>query len=114
MHINAKRMRRRVNGRPQTCSEPDYLRITDYRERAAAMGFRISKDTDPETGRPLYTMEGEKTDSYDGAQTFNSLRELQAEIAELWDIATEPYIEVYTDKAGRCYEQLTYPDSPIY
>ena len=125
MHINAKRMRRRIYKEQTACSDPGtiidaaaapgYLRITDYKERAAAMGFRITTGQDADTGRKVYIWEGDQTDSYDdGAQTFYSLRELSAEIATLWDIATEPEIHCYFDSAGRYHERLTYPDSPIY
>lgn len=103
MHINAKRLKKKINSESAT---PAYLKIRNYEERAALLGIEIK----PGKGKYLYTIEGGFLDIMgDPPQSFESLQALKAEINSLWEIATEPEIEYYIDQAGRCRERVVYP-----
>lgn len=107
MHINAKRLKKKINREP---AAPAYLKIKDYRERAELLGITIK----PGKGKELYTIEGGFLDIMgDPPQSFDSLQALKAEINSLWDIATEPEIECYIDQSGNYYERVVYPESLI-
>ena len=118
MHINAKRMKRRINKAPATYIEPAaiydpaelpaYMAITDYRERAEVLGLTIRRHG----GK--YSIEGGFLDSIGESKLyFDNLQALRAEVNSLWEIATETEIEAYIDNAGRYHERIAYPDSLI-
>ena len=114
MHINAKRMKRRINKEPQIVYdptiEPDYLKATDYEKRAELLGLKIIVDKEG----AAYTIKGGILESLEESPLhLNSLQELKAEINSLWELATEPEIECYIDNAGRYHERIAYPESLI-
>ena len=94
--------------------EPEYLAVTDYRERAELLGLTISTEPDGNGGETV-TASGGYMDSVldEEPQTFNSLAELSDFINSLWDDATEPNFECWTDDNGRTHSQLVYPN-PLY
>lgn len=130
MHINAKRMKRRIEkniGASTTDNstdnietviepthKPDYLKLRGYRQRAEAMGLTISTETDAEAGAKVYTLAGNLIEELEDAEavTFDSLADLRADVTDLWEIVTEPEVEMWIDKAGRVHERLTYPATP--
>lgn len=131
MHINAKRMQRRINKstgkvrsstmneialnsistEPETIRDhtdpPEYLKITDYESQAAALGLIIERKK--ETAE--YTIKGAVLNDFNEDElTAGSLQELKSIINDLWDISTEPHIECYLDNNGRFHERLIYPN----
>lgn len=136
MHINAKRMKRRIDKaqkisyvtncldfeEPEELADtiieptikPEYLAVTGYKERAELMGLTIS--TEPDTdGGTRYTIAGGVLDALDEpAETYHTAEELQAGVNSLWDTVTEPEIDCYIDADGITHERLTYPESPLY
>jgi hypothetical protein len=129
MHINAKRMKRRINNEPRNIlfstsfdlidnegeiaapiEKPDYLKIKDAPGRAATLGIKIDKG---KHGKG-YTIEGDLLDTLgEDVRQFDNLQSLNNKINELWEIATEPHIEYYTDSTGRLYERAIYPASLV-
>lgn len=134
MHINAKRLKRRINkNAPQAADgrlfydspslsagadvikdptePPLYMFISDSISRAALLGITITEATDERTGGTLYTIAGGcMTDLDEPPETYNNEAELTAAINQLWEIMTEPTAEVYTDSAGRLHERIIYPE----
>lgn len=119
MHINYKSIKRqkrraaaaiKLETIRDTTFEPDYLKITGYKEKAAALGLTICEDT--KAGK--YHIQGAYLDSInEDKQIYSSLLELKAAINEFWEIATEPELESYFDSSGQCHERLIYPESLI-
>ena len=95
--------------------EPEYLSVTDYKERAELLGLTISTEPDG-NGGTVYTASGGYIDSVldEEPHTFNSLAELTADVNSLWDDATTPEMECWTDDNGRLQTQTVYPTSPLY
>lgn len=95
--------------------EPEYLSVTDYKERAELLGLTISTEPDG-NGGTVYTASGGYIDSVldEEPHTFNSLAELTADVNSLWDDATTPEMECWTDDNGRLHTQTVYPTSPLY
>lgn len=121
MHINAKRMKRRINkaqgitAEPGTIRDPAerpaYLKAATPEERAKLLGLHITEAPDAETGGTVYIIAGGcLNDLEEAARELDSPAALAAEINLLWDIMTEPEIEVYSDAAGRLHEALVYPE----
>ena len=134
MHINAKRLKRRINknapqetggllfyGSPDLSAGADVIKdpaepplytfISDYDERAALLGITITEATDERTGGTLYTIAGGCMIDLDTPpETYHSAAELTAAINQLWEIMTEPTAEFYTDNAGRLHERTIYPE----
>lgn len=134
MHINAKRMQRRIEksaqapgaglkfyGSPNLITDADiisdpaemplYMFVDDYRSRAAMLGVTIAEAADKSTGKPLYTIFGGcMLDLEMPPATYSSIEELTAAINDLWEIETEPEAEYYTDSAGRLHERIIYPE----
>jgi len=121
MHINAKRMKRRIDKAQGIEAEPDvirdairrpaYLKAATPGDRAQLLGLSITEAPDSETGGTAYIIAGGcLKDLEEPARELDSPAALAAEINILWDIMTEPDVEYYQDAAGRLHERLVYPE----
>ena len=131
MHINAKRLKRRIDkaqgfnvikgSQPEEWDviieptiEPEYLKVKDYRKRAELLGLTISTET-PADGGTVYRIAGKLLDDLEEKRReFTSTKDLRATVNSLWDISIEPEIEGWIDENGRAHEQLVYPETPLY
>lgn len=128
MHINAKRMKRRIEkaqeahiyGSPNLTDDlraivdpterPEYLKATTPGDRAKILGLHITEAPDEETGGTVYILAGGcLNDLGEPARELETPAALAAEINLLWDIMTEPTAEYYTDDAGRLHQRIEYP-----
>ena len=126
MHINAKRMKRRIEkpqpvkfyGSPNLTADvindpaepPLYTFISDYKDRAALLGITIT-ETAGDSGAASYTISGGcMKELNEPPATYNSIEELAAAIGDLWEIETEPEAEYYTDDTGRLHQRIIYPE----
>lgn len=125
MHVNAKRMKRRIDkaqgigqqaeADPATIRDPikrpAYLKAATPVDRAELLGLHITEAPDAETGGTVYILAGGcLNDLEEAARELDSPAALAAEINLLWDIMTEPELEYYSDAAGRLHEALIYPE----
>ena len=121
MHINAKRMKRRINREQGLNIElliirdperrPEYLKAATPADRAELLGLHITEMRDEETGGTIYILAGGcLNDLGEPARELDSPEALAAEIGILWDIMTEPSIETYSDSAGDLHECIVYPE----
>lgn len=140
MHINAKRLKRRINKEcrieenadPQdsgvifysspglitdpdtiidTAEMPPYMSVNDYKDRAAMLGIKIKEEADEKAGGVIYTISGGRMiDLEEPPATYSSPEDMTTAINDLWETLTEPMAVYYTDNAGRLHERLIYPD----
>ena len=137
MHINAKRMKRRIDKAQEISKEitpelfgissqdyeeviteagiePDYLKIADYKKRAELLGLTISEEA-AASGGTVYHIAGQLLDDIEEDQRdYSSADDLKAAVNSIWDTVTEPELEGWIDARGRLHERLVYPEPPLY
>ena len=87
----------------------DYLKITDTKKRAKALGLKLNKQRTGDA--KSYTISGGFLTNALGieAKTFYSWGALEEEITTLWETATEPVIDYYCDDDGTLHQRLRFP-----
>ena len=137
MHINAKRMKRRIDKAQEinrekapdplrisgqddeeaiteASSKPEYLKITDYKKRAKLLGLTI-REAAGAGGGTVYHIAGQLLDELEEyTRDYSGADDLKAAINSIWDTVTEPELEGWIDESGRLHERLAYPEPPLF